>query len=90
MDDVRLLFARNGLYRSRDERLLGGVCAGLGDRLGLAPGTARLLFLLVLLLVPGSQVVVYPLLWWLMPLTDTDRAADGVPGSYGPPPPFRT
>ena len=83
MDDVRRLFADRGLYRSRDSRLLGGVCAGIGDRLGLEPGPARLLFLLVLLLVPGSQFVVYPLLWVLMPLADRDRTG----GGYGPPPP---
>ena len=84
MDDVRLFFARNGLYRSRDERLLGGVCAGLGARLGVGPGTARILFLLLLLVVPGSQLIVYPLLWWLMPLATSDRTG----GAYGAPPPF--
>ena len=85
MDDVRLMFARNGLYRSRDERLIGGVCAGLGHRLGVGPGTARILFLLLLLVVPGSQLVVYPLLWWLMPLAGADRAG----GGYDAAPPYR-
>lgn len=67
MDDIRTSFARQGLYRSRDERFFGGVCAGIGRRLGLRPWPARLLFVLVLCLIPGSQVLVYPALWVLMP-----------------------
>ena len=67
MDDIRSSFGRQGLYRTRDQRLLGGVCAGIGRRLGLRPWPARLLFVLVLLLVPGSQLLVYPVLWLLMP-----------------------
>lgn len=68
MDSIRSLFARHGLYRLSDGRKLGGVCAGLGAKLGLEPWPARLLFLLVLLVVPGCQLLVYPILWILMPL----------------------
>jgi phage shock protein PspC (stress-responsive transcriptional regulator) len=67
MNDIRQSFARHGLIRPRDRRVLGGVCAGLGRRLGLAPWTARLLFVLLLLVVPGSQILIYPILWILMP-----------------------
>ena len=67
MNDIRQSFARHGLVRSRDRRLLGGVIAGLGRRFGLEPWTARLLFVLVLLVLPGSQFLVYPILWVLMP-----------------------
>jgi phage shock protein PspC (stress-responsive transcriptional regulator) len=47
--------------------VLGGVIAGLAQRFGLDPWIARLLFVLVLLIIPGSQLLVYPLLWILMP-----------------------
>ena len=67
MKDIRQNFAQHGLVRSRDRRVLGGVCAGLGRRFGLGPWTARLLFLLILFVVPGSQILVYPILWILMP-----------------------
>lgn len=67
MDDIRRTFARNGLVRRSEDRVLGGVCAGLGQRYGFSPWTARLLFLLVLLVLPGSQLLVYPVLWILMP-----------------------
>jgi phage shock protein PspC (stress-responsive transcriptional regulator) len=67
MTDIRAGFTRQGLSRPQDRRVLGGVCAGLGRRLELEPWTARLLFVLVLLVVPGSQLLVYPVLWILMP-----------------------
>lgn len=67
MNDIHLTFARNGLIRPRDRRVLGGVCSGLGRRVGLDPWPARLLFLLALMVLPGSQVLVYPILWILMP-----------------------
>jgi phage shock protein C len=60
-------FQREGLVRPRDGRVLGGVCAGLGRRFGLAPWQARILFVLVLMLIPGSQIIIYPILWVLMP-----------------------
>lgn len=55
-----------GLSRPRDDRLIAGVCAGIARRYGLSVTTVRLLFVLSLLL-PGPQVLVYLLLWVLMP-----------------------
>ena len=60
-------FREQGLVRPREGRLLAGVCAGLGRRFGLSPWTARLLFVLALMILPGSQIIVYPILWILMP-----------------------
>jgi len=57
----------NGLVRPRNGRVLAGVCAGLGNRFGLEPWTARLLFVLILMALPGSQILLYPVLWILMP-----------------------
>jgi hypothetical protein len=37
MDEIRSAFARQGLYRATDERVLGGVATGIGRRLGLNP-----------------------------------------------------
>lgn len=58
---------RQGLVRPREGRVIAGVCAGLGRRFGLTPWQARLLFLLALLVLPGSQLIAYPVLWILMP-----------------------
>jgi phage shock protein PspC (stress-responsive transcriptional regulator) len=49
--------------------MLAGVCAGLAQRFNTSAGLIRLLFLLSLLL-PGTQVVVYLVLWVLMPNED--------------------
>jgi phage shock protein C len=63
--------ARQGLIRPRDGRVLGGVCAGLGRRFGIDPWIARLLFVLILFVIPGSQILIYPALWILMPSEET-------------------
>lgn len=78
MDDIRAAFARKGLVRS-DRGVLGGVCAGLGRRFGLTPWVSRLLFVLVLMVLPGSQLLVYPVLWILMPSEDSLVAASNAP-----------
>lgn len=67
MTDIRSSLARQGLVRPRDGKILGGVCAGIGRRFGLTPWITRLLFVLLLMVVPGSQILIYPILWVLMP-----------------------
>ncbi|MFC0029237.1 PspC domain-containing protein [Micromonospora chaiyaphumensis] len=57
------------LVRPRQGRVFAGVCAGLAQRFGMSAGLVRLLFLLSLLL-PGTQVIVYLILWVLMPNED--------------------
>lgn len=71
MNDIRSAFARHGLMRSQDAGILGGVCAGIGRRFGLTPWIARLLFVLLLMVVPGSQLLIYPVLWILMPTEES-------------------
>jgi phage shock protein C len=67
MSNIHQNMARQGLVRPRDERILGGVCAGLGRRFGIGAWPARILFVLLLMVIPGSQILVYPILWILMP-----------------------
>lgn len=67
MSDIHSSFRNQGLIRPREGRIIAGVCAGLGRRFGLDPWIARILFILVLMLLPGSQLIVYPILWILMP-----------------------
>jgi phage shock protein PspC (stress-responsive transcriptional regulator) len=54
------------LYRPRHGRMIGGVCAGLAQRFGLSATLVRVLFLLSCLL-PGPQIVLYIILWVLLP-----------------------
>jgi len=77
MNDVHGAFRRQGLVRPIEGRLLGGVFAGVGRRFGLDPWPARLLFTVLLLVIPGSQILLYPVLWILMP--SEARAVDTLP-----------
>ncbi len=61
--------ALNGLRRSRTDRWLGGVCAGLAQMSGVVAWAWRLGFVL-LLMCAGTGVLVYLLLWLLVPLED--------------------
>jgi phage shock protein PspC (stress-responsive transcriptional regulator) len=46
--------------------MIAGVAAGLADRFGMSPGAMRLLFILSLIL-PGPQVLIYIVLWIIIP-----------------------
>jgi phage shock protein PspC (stress-responsive transcriptional regulator) len=54
------------LVRPKEGRMIAGVAAGLADRFGTSPGTMRLLFILSLIL-PGPQVLIYIVLWIIIP-----------------------
>ena len=54
------------LYRSRDERMIGGVCGGLGEFFGIDPTLIRLLFVL-LTIFGGSGVLVYLVMLLIVP-----------------------
>ncbi|NUR06782.1 MAG: PspC domain-containing protein [Nocardioidaceae bacterium] len=53
------------LVRPR-QRVIAGVCAGLGRRFGISPNVVRLLFV-VSCLLPGPQFLVYIVLWVMIP-----------------------
>ncbi|NMO57652.1 PspC domain-containing protein [Actinoplanes sp. TBRC 11911] len=67
MNSVHESMTRQGLVRPRTGRIIGGVCAGLARRFGIDPWIARLIFIATLLIIPGSQILIYPILWILMP-----------------------
>jgi phage shock protein C len=64
------------LYRSRDEKMLGGVCGGLGLYFGLDPTFVRLFFVLTTLYL-GLGLIAYPVLWLLMPLEPEPELSGG-------------
>ena len=78
MNSVHDSMSRQGLIRPREGRMIGGVCAGLARRFGLDPWITRLLFVLILLAIPGSQILIYPILWILMP-SEQPAYAPGYP-----------
>lgn len=54
------------LVRSRNDKVIAGVCAGLARRFGTRPLTMRVLFL-VSCIIPGPQFIIYLALWLLIP-----------------------
>jgi phage shock protein C len=56
----------NRLYRSRKDRLIGGVCGGLGVYFGIDPVIVRLVFV-VLTIWGGLGFLGYLILWIIIP-----------------------
>ena len=54
------------LYRSRTDRMIGGVCGGLGRYFNVDPSLIRLAFVL-LLVFGGSGFLLYVILWVILP-----------------------
>ena len=53
-------------YRSETDKMIGGVCGGLGRSLGIDPIYLRLFFVL-LAIGKGAGVLIYIILWVIMP-----------------------
>ncbi len=56
----------NKLFRSRDEKMLGGVCGGLSEYLDMDVTLIRVLWVLATLL-GGSGGLAYIILWIIIP-----------------------
>jgi len=55
------------LYRSRNDVMVAGVCAGLAKYFSMDPTVVRLIFVL-LLLMGGNGILIYVILWIIMPV----------------------
>jgi phage shock protein PspC (stress-responsive transcriptional regulator) len=55
------------LYRSRNDKLLAGVCGGVARFLNIDPVAARVLFAVLALATWGTALIAYVLMWILMP-----------------------
>ncbi|MGD2158469.1 MAG: PspC domain-containing protein [Anaerolineales bacterium] len=60
------------LYRSRDERMIAGVCGGLGEYLSIDPTIIRLLFVLSTFW-GGSGFIAYLVMMVLIPEEPLER-----------------
>ncbi len=56
------------LYRSRTDRMLGGVCGGLAAYFGIDPTWVRLVFI-VLFFLGGCALFIYAVMWLIVPLS---------------------
>jgi phage shock protein C len=56
------------LYRSNSDKMIAGVCGGLGQYFGVDPTLIRLIFALLVLFGVGSGIILYIILAIVMPL----------------------
>ena len=54
------------IYRSRKNRMLGGVCGGIAEYFEIDPVLVRLLFVL-LLFMGFSGIIIYLVAWLIIP-----------------------
>ena len=59
------------LERSREHRLIAGVCGGIAERLGWSPLLVRILYVLL----PFLGVVAYIILWIVLPQAAAEEAS---------------
>jgi len=62
------------LRRTTDDKIIAGVCGGLGRYFGVDPVLMRVIFAVTVVLTGGLALFAYPVLWFLMP---EDRQAGG-------------
>jgi phage shock protein C len=56
------------LYRSNSDKMIAGVCGGLGKYFGVDPTLIRLIFALLVVFGVGSGILLYIILAIVMPL----------------------
>jgi phage shock protein C len=72
-----------------DDRIVAGVCSGIGRYLGIDPTLVRVAFAILTILTWGVALVAYPVVWFLMPEAPSPTAPawrDPADPSWGQPP----
>ena len=55
------------LLRPLDDRIVAGVCSGIGRYLNIDPVLVRVAFAILAILTWGTALLAYPVAWFLMP-----------------------
>ncbi|MFL5807950.1 MAG: PspC domain-containing protein [Flavisolibacter sp.] len=84
------------LYRDASDKLLGGVCSGIANYMNVDPAIVRLLFAIITFGGFGTGILIYIILWIILPIRDLDvyvgkrlfrnpddRVISGVAGGLG-------
>jgi phage shock protein PspC (stress-responsive transcriptional regulator) len=66
---------RGSLYRNANDKVLGGVCGGLANYLRIDPTIVRVLFAIITLGGFGSGVLLYIILWIVLPAKGMESTA---------------
>jgi phage shock protein C len=57
----------NKVYLSNSDRKIVGVCGGLGENYEKDSTLTRILFVLLILFAFGSRIIIYLLMWLIVP-----------------------
>lgn len=77
------------LLRPMDDRIVAGVCSGIGRYLSIDPTLIRVAFAVLTILTWGTALIAYPVAWFLMPEAPAPTAApqrDPADPTWGQPP----
>jgi phage shock protein C len=69
------------LKRSRTNRMIAGVCGGIGEYLDIDPNVIRLIWVVVTVFTVGVGVLAYLLAWLIIPEETAPTAAAGSTGT---------
>ncbi len=61
---------RGNLSRNANDKILGGVCSGIAHNLKIDPSIVRILFALITLGGFGAGVLIYIIMWIILPVKD--------------------
>ena len=64
--DTKIVYRTKRLFRSGKDRILGGVCGGIGEYFGVDPVLVRLLWVLFSIAY-GSGILAYIIAWIIIP-----------------------
>ncbi|HVZ56315.1 MAG TPA: PspC domain-containing protein [Chitinophagaceae bacterium] len=64
---------RNRLFRDSSDKVIGGVCSGLANYLNVDPAIMRLLFAIITFGGFGAGILIYLLLWIILPERDLEQ-----------------
>ena len=76
IDGNGIIFGMSNLYRSSDEKVIAGVCAGLAHKLDLNMTGLRWVVALVTLFLSGIPAIVYIVLWAILKPRPTGGVID--------------
>jgi len=66
---------RTGLYRSRENTVIAGVCGGIGESLNVDPVVIRFVFVL-LFFVGASSLLIYAIMWIVLPEGESSQVSN--------------
>ena len=73
-------------YRTSEDKMIAGVCGGIALQLGVPTAIVRLAFVLMTVLQFGLGILVYGVLWIVMPMdewrSEVDRYGDDTPQEF--------